>query len=830
MANDPRRSPVRVHLLDVGPEEYGDAVLCQFGTTSVLIDGAHPADRDGQGAHPSIPDQIGHLLAQRKAPYHVSLLIVTHGHLDHIGCLPWLIKDDLVRAEWALVIDPDLAWGRVGADAAWDRGLDVRTRTLLAGLREEIRSPASDDRSLARFLQDAVTLEDRYTTMLTTLDTRGTKLVRYGADDPAKIIDTFSSVGLKILGPSTEHLRACAALIAGGADDFARLARDRFGANDSVTPVDAYRQLLASDAVDASRLGAAVNLQSIVTTFERGGRSVFLGGDMQFAAPGVQDPAITSGVHDLRAAIAGAAPFTMAKLSHHGSDNAFDEEMFSELKGTKLFGICAGEGSTRHPNKATLDILQAHAAAVTWARTDHNGQSTFDLSSAKPKVTVSSGRLNDPVPNSTDTVAPPPASPATVVTRTVERAGDGAIEVTTRIPFDAVRVTVTVEVEPRTTAVRQVTARRVDSATTRTLTVGAGRTLPRLLFVTSAPALARNIGQEEARAVMDALLSASGQLLSDLPDGVDSTAATGAVQAWLARDLDIKGVVIVGGHDVVPARHIDCLPPALRAQVRGGDADHFFVWSDDPYGDRDGDGIAELAVSRIPDGKSADLVFAALAATGTRRPARAAGIRNIARPFAAGIFRALPGAPDALISTPTVFNQVPAYSLDADWVYLMLHGDYADSKRFWGEQTPDDVEAVNVSNIPASAGAVVFTGCCWGALTVDPPAGRYLPGQAVEPKTAEGSIALAFLRSGALAFIGCTGSHYSPTVAPYQYYGGPLHAAFWASLSRGLPPAEALFAAKVQYVQGLPYGQRAPDSQAIGYKIFRQYTCLGLGW
>ena len=30
----------KVWLLDVGPEEYGDAVLCQFGNKTVLIDGA----------------------------------------------------------------------------------------------------------------------------------------------------------------------------------------------------------------------------------------------------------------------------------------------------------------------------------------------------------------------------------------------------------------------------------------------------------------------------------------------------------------------------------------------------------------------------------------------------------------------------------------------------------------------------------------------------------------------------------------------------------------------------------------------------------------------
>src|SRR5207253_10364602 len=98
-------------------------------------------------------------------------------------------------------------------------------------------------------------------------------------------------------------------------------------------------------------------------------------------------------------------PFTMAKLSHHGSNNAFDEQMLGEMR-TKYIGICAGSGSRRHPNKATLDILQANAATVTWARTDHNGQSTFDLTPTIPKVTVTTGELNDPVPNTPDTSAP----------------------------------------------------------------------------------------------------------------------------------------------------------------------------------------------------------------------------------------------------------------------------------------------------------------------------------------------------------------------------------------------------------------------------------------
>ena len=99
-------TPFAIHLLDVGPKEYGDAVLCQFGDVSVLIDGAHPGDQIGKEGHESIPDQIGRLLNQTQTPYRVTLLMVSHAHEDHIGCLPNLVANNLLEADFAFVTDP----------------------------------------------------------------------------------------------------------------------------------------------------------------------------------------------------------------------------------------------------------------------------------------------------------------------------------------------------------------------------------------------------------------------------------------------------------------------------------------------------------------------------------------------------------------------------------------------------------------------------------------------------------------------------------------------------------------------------------------------------
>lgn len=350
--------------------------------------------------------------------------------------------------------------------------------------------------------------------------------------------------------------------------------------------------------------------------------------------------------------------------------------------------------------------------------------------------------------------------------------------------------------------------------------------------LTSKEALARNIGQRESEHVLKTLQSQNMLLFDQIPAAIsDGAQAAALVREQVRQNPGVKGVILLGGYDVVPSQRVDCLPASLRSRVSGnGDADNFVVWSDDIYGDSDGDSLPELPVSRIPDGNRAKLVLAAVQADGSALGQPKVGVRNVARPFADGVFSNLPVTAGMLVSEPVTFDDNPRYSLSGDHVYIMLHGDYADGSRFWGEETPGNREAVNISNLPAKSGAVVFTGCCWGALTVNTPAGRVANGRSFGQKSPDNSLAMSFLGSGAVGFIGCTGSHYSPLQPPYKFFGGPMHEAFWSAYSQSRSPAQALFDAKLQYLRGMPHGRTTANSQAIEYKILRQYTCLGLGW
>jgi hypothetical protein len=317
---------------------------------------------------------------------------------------------------------------------------------------------------------------------------------------------------------------------------------------------------------------------------------------------------------------------------------------------------------------------------------------------------------------------------------------------------------------------------------------------------------------------------------------VDSTESVRLVREQLRQFPEAEGVVLIGGYDTVPAQRRDALPAQLRQQVaqqvgEGYDEDNFTVWNDDVYGDR-GDGTF-IPVSRIPDGKDRDLVFGAIQANDVGQGALRYGVRNVLRPFAGSIFSNLPGNGGILLSEPTKFNQRnPELDLTAQRIYLMLHGHYDDAKLFWGEKADRSgyIEAVHTVKVPKKYSGVVFAGCCWGALCSGQPAFEVRPGAQPTTRVAEASIALSFLKAGAKAFVGCTGVHYSPDGNRTDYYGGPMHGAFWRNIVGGQPPAAALFNAKGEYRTGIPHRLRDAVDRAIELKILQQFTCLGLGW
>lgn len=861
----------RVYVLDMGQQKYGDSILCHFGETTVLVDGGHQSNIRSKPGSPSIPDQLAQIFGHGP-PFKISLLVVTHFHSDHVGCLPEMVEQGLLEAKWALVADENLSTGRplqhnAEEQTGWS-DLPPVVRRLVSALREESHADVSDDATIQQFVQDAARMEDRYRQLLRALEQKGTRVVRYGRDNPSELIAAFASVGMKILGPSLDHLVICTDAIARFTQDAIDTVSAQISDNAGHNEAALYRSLAGSAGVDATDAqdrpgkGAALNDQSIVLRFRVKGHRILLTGDMQLAKAEVSG--LNPHMLALRAEIHNDGPYTFVKLPHHTSYNGLNEAVFNELaEGTVFLAHSGGVDDATHPDPEVLELLESNRNRLQWARTDRNGLITFSLDEDGPRLMPSRGELNDFTRNSADqiVVAEPSSLPSTLSTTSggqqstaeaeMSRTQD-MVEVIARIPHVTTKVTLTIEVEPQTGSLThpptppaslQSAGRmgsELETPSTQTtdvrglpaLNIAGGRQLPPLLFVTSYQRLVANIGQAEADHLLKALRASGQTVYDELPPRLtDVTQAITQVRRQFRATH--QGVVLLGGYDVVPSQKLDVIPAELRRRLplRHHDPDNFIVWSDAIYGDYDEDGLPELPVSRIPDARSAELMFTAIQAGGRDEWKNRFGVYNVQRPFAVKVFETLKGAGQLSVSEPTGPDEIPSGALAAEAVYLMLHGGDFDGTRFWGEDRDGRiVEAVNVDNIGSNQGSIVFTGCCWGALPVERPAAETRLGKPPVARTPAASMALSFLRAGARAFVGCTGAHYSPIVKPYSYFGGPLHQAFWQLIIAGVPPAPALFQAKINYLEGIPHGQTTPLGQAIEMKILRQYTCLGLGW
>ena len=708
--------------------------------------------------------------------------------------------------------------------------------------REERPHAGATDEQLEELLLDAVTLEDRYLDMLAKLADEGTNVVRFGVDSHAGLANAFDDVGMKIIGPSDDLLFLAAAAIQANRERDASALTDALAVDDAMTAVELFRRALDTLAAlddERDRPGHLVNLQSIVVAFDHDDRKVLFSGDMQLADPQTGSERMKSEIEALREVIAGDAPYDFVKIGHHGSPNAFDQGVLDDLGDTRAFGIIAGEGSKDHPHVDVLGVLDARRSSIRWARTDHQGAVSVSLGQ-RLRWTKARGEFNDEVPNTIDQPAGPGAEEVerpTVAepilrTETMPATSD-VVEVVARIPRGT-RVRIDVEVDAGPGAARSIEGAAVRSAATSHaldgLAIGGGRELPALLWVTSPDQLATNIGVAEADTLLRAVRDA-GHDVVELARGAAPLAAVERVRSRL-RGSAPEGVVILGGHDVVPSLRVDSLSADLRDEVgAAGDPDNWIVWSDDSYGDRDGDSVPDVPVSRIPDARSAALVYTAVQAAPRAARSTHSGVRNHRRPFADGVFSDLTRTGELIRSAPhPAAPGARPTGLDGSLVYLMLHGDWKDASQFWGEDVADDAAAVSIGQIRDGTVDTVFTGCCWGGLVVDMPASRVGADDPVDQRSPARSIALRFLDAGARAFIGCTGAHYSPSRPPYDYFGGPLHRAFWRRFVAGEPPAAALRAAKLEYATGIPVRQTRLSGRAVEMKIWRQYTCLGLGW
>ena len=867
-----------IHLFDVGDKPYGDCALIEFdtGTTiSVMIDGGHRPDRA------SILNQLQTALGH-PAPFHLDLLIISHAHDDHVGALPEMIDAGELTAAHALIPAIDMAFGPAGVDA----GLPEAVIKVLALLREEPPDDGSDTADVDALAADAVQLRDRYSAMIDALTANGCQVVQFGASSAAQLRQlehAFRAIHFKILGPSPQALQRTRELLftaeADNATDAAATAADGGGTADLLAAVDAAR-----------RLGHLVNAQSIVCTFNATpgdgpgpvGQRILFGGDYQFADLGTSDTVLTQERGRLIERIRSAAPYAFTKLSHHGSDNAVDAEFLDALGDTEVVGIICGRGHPAHPDPETLALLDRRQEPA-WVRTDRSGHITVTIDDLHVTVTPVNSR-NIAEANAPDATQPrlltpgasvPPASPPASPPLTSPPLAPPPAAAAPPAPANNDRITI--EIPPRTAAVTirldfassaatteaqhlsittppSASTPRTEAPTTgaptapiggsgdtppsvagRRFQIAAGRDVGRLPFLTDTTVLGDHIGPNVV-AIITVAINDDGHRICDVaPLRAQAPLTADAIATALLpviRDTSPTQVVILGGYDVIPAHRIDTIAPetpeSARQSQRRWDMDDFYVWSDDKYVDFERAGLPDLPISRIPDGYDALFTLKALQAAPQSNPARN-GVRNSRRPFAGEIFDALPGSSMLLISGPRHSSNISRGQLAGAYQYHMLHGSDLDGTIFEGETSPNVlVDAVTLTNLPTSGVDIAVLGCCWGALTTDTKARRWVAGQKISGRVVGQSIALSLIAAGARGVIGCTGSHYSPTQPPYNSNAGPMHQSLWARLRLGQPPASALLSAKYDFATHIATVTDA-NELAICNKTLIQFTCLGLG-
>ena len=268
----------RIHLLDIGTKPYGDCLVLRFDTggdpISVIVDGGHSVDKD------KLVEQFGDIFGSTR-PFEFDLMIISHGHLDHIGALPWLVDRGDITVKHALIPDPKMTFG---PEADTDAAIPEPVMQAIAVLREEPVHELLDSDALVEFAVDAIGTAERYDKMIGKLEDAGTQVVLFGNPDSAaaqaSLVAEFAPIGFQILGPSQAALDRSSALLFDVVND--AISQGIALVDDGLDSAETFNGLLD----DESRAGNLVNAQSTVCMFElptaQGPRRILLGGDYQF--------------------------------------------------------------------------------------------------------------------------------------------------------------------------------------------------------------------------------------------------------------------------------------------------------------------------------------------------------------------------------------------------------------------------------------------------------------------------------------------------------------------------------------------------------------------
>src|SRR6185312_2217418 len=373
------------------------------------------------------------------------------------GCLPRLVADGQLTTDWALLTDPQYRWGDPGDTDTQFALRPGRMRSVAEAVLEHDRSDLPDD-ELTPFIDNLGNLETRYRMMIAQLRSHETTTVVLHGEDETALLAAFEGIGLKVIGPTRAHLEECARLVRASTDESFEELDQLFAVDSPVDVATIYRSMVAAPTDAVPRNRGAMNLQSIVTSFRFKGQRVLFGGDMQFSDPQVDSQLLLDGVTQMRHDISADAPYAFVKLSHHGSDNGFSEEILAELGDTRLYGICLGDARGHHPHPDILDLLNENRQRIDWVRTDRNGLVTITIRADGPlPPQLTHGNIDDASPNTFDdtdffvseTLSRQASLDTDGVQTFVETSGSSAAaEIYARVPPNAARVSFSVELTP----------------------------------------------------------------------------------------------------------------------------------------------------------------------------------------------------------------------------------------------------------------------------------------------------------------------------------------------------------------------------------------------